>query len=528
MNSFVRTLAVPQRTSVDYRLFALLSMAAIWISSSISYGQTGDDALRFALRAPGFSTISMGMSGTGIAGVSDGSAFATNPAGLGWAKNSYVNVALSNLRTKDAGIFNSPNYSSSLDHDVSATGLGSLSYLGIIPTTRGAMVIGAAINQVSTFERGLLYDGENGFNSLTDYLMPLSNEFTLNTDADGTYPEFTRGLSLIAFETYAIDLDQDKLDAGSSVPFTPAVTAGTTRQSGVVSETGQMTEINVGGAIEVAPEVMFGASINVPFGTYSFFRELDESDIYNDNDGNNGTTDFDRLLFTERVTSDVVGINLSLGLSAKINPYATVGLSLQTPTHYSVDDSYSTVLATSFDNGDSFRYGGGSRDSGTGTFAYSINTPWKMGVGGAYEFAGARISADLEFVDWSQMEMDSDSYTFEFENQDISRGLDAVTNVRLGLSYDVSEKLELRGGYALYPDPHASTANSEGVSVDRERTFFSAGLGYTVKENIRVDFAWMNESFEDLYQVYTEVADAPYVSEDVTRNRFQFGISFGL
>jgi len=310
------------------------------------------------------------------------------------------------------------------------------------------------------------------------------------------------------------------------VPFTPAVTAGTTRQSGYVDETGRMTELNVGGAFEVAKDVMFGASINVPFGTYTFSRELIESDIYDDNNGSVGTTDFDRLRFNERVSSDVVGVNLRLGVTAVLQPNLTAGITMETPTHYSVEDSYSTVLATWFDNGDSFIYGGEDRDAGTGTFSYSIKTPWKIGLGGTYEIAGASISADVEYVDWSQMELDSDTYAFADENTTISRALDAVANTRLGVSYTVNEKLILRGGYALYPDPHSSSTNE--VAVDRDRTMISAGLGYHISSSIRADIAWMSESFEDVYQVYSEVTDAPYVVEEITRNRFQIGVSFGF
>ena len=509
-------------------LLAVIATALLWIASSSAFAQTGDDAYRFAKRAPGLTAYSMGLSGTGIAGVSDASALFTNPAGLAWADGSHFSGSLSGLRTLDKGAFSAPGSSTELENDVTASGLSNLSYLFKLPTVRGSMVVGAAFSQVSTFERSLLYDGDNSANSLTDYLMPLASEFTLQTDADGTYPEFDRTLSFMAFETYVIDLDQDKLDAGDSVPFTPAVTAGTLSQIGFVDETGRMSEFSVGAAMEVAKGVMFGVSLNVPFGNYTFNRELEEEDYTNANDGFNGTTDFDKIRFRENVQSDIAGVNMRFGVSTVTQSNVTVGLTVETPTYYSINDTYSTLLSTWFDKGHVFSYGGNDRDAGTGTFSYSIKTPWKIGLGGAFAVSGLRLAVDFDYVDWSQMELDSKGYEFIDENQAITRGLDATTNTRMSVSYTLNDKLEVMGGLAMYPDPHATSLEVNGSKVDRDRRFVSAGLGYKIGKSVKANVSWMGERFEDVYQVYTEVDNAPFVSEEVTRSRFQLGLTFGF
>ena len=497
------------------------------LSVSASQAQTGDDAYRFARKMPGVSAFSMGVAGTGIAGVSDGSAFVSNPAGLGWAKGSYFSGGLTMSRTQEDGTFKAPGSTSFLGNEVTNTSLGSMAYLFKVPTSRGSMVVGASFHQVSTFERSLLYGGENNANSLTDYLMPLSSEFTIRTDAEGDFPEFDRTLSFLAYETYAIDLDQGKLDAGDAVPFNPAVSAGTVSQNGFVDETGRMSELNFGGSVEVAPNVMVGASLTVPFGSYSFSREIEEADINDANDGFNGTTDFDYLRFNEQVSSDVVGAGLRFGVSALVNPELKLGLTIETPTYYSIDDKYSTILSTRFDNGDSFSYGGEDQDAGTGSFSYSVTSPWKLGVGGAYSVMGATFSADFELVDWSQMTMDSDSYAFNDENRAIKRGLNAVTNTRIGVSYDVTGSLVIRGGFATNVDPHASSSAGSS-SLNADRTYYSLGLGYKVGDTFRADLGWMVESFDDVYEVYNEVANAPFVTEEVSRSQFKLGVSFGL
>ena len=90
------------------------------------------------------------------------------------------------------------------------------------------------------------FDGDNGSNSVTDYFMPFSGEFELVDDGDGgVFPEFSRPLSFIAFETYAIDLDGGLLAAGENVPFLPAVSYGTVAQFGFVEDTGKMYEVKL-------------------------------------------------------------------------------------------------------------------------------------------------------------------------------------------------------------------------------------------------------------------------------------------
>ena len=64
--------------------------------------------------------------------------------------------------------------------------------------------------------------------------------------------------------------------------------------------------------------------------------------------------------------------------------------------------------------------------------------------------------------------------------------------------------------------------------VDRERQYFSLGLGYKISNTMRADVGWMQEQFDDVYSPYIEVANAPIVDEEVIRNRFQIGLTYRL
>ncbi len=507
--------------------FSGLTMALI--APENSRAQDGADALRFLQQLPGITATANGIAGAGIGGRTDASAFRTNPAGLAWNETSWFAASLSNQNVSDEAVFNAPGSSTRLEPDVSSTGLASLAYAYKVPTAQGRLVVGAGFNQTSSFDRSLFYDGTNNANSITDFFMPLPGEFELNEDADGVFPSFSRDLSFIAFETFGIDLSPELIDAGDPVPFLPAVSAGTVRQVGTVEEDGRMTELSFAGAVEAAKDVMIGVSINIPFGEYNFLREHTEEDFQNDNDGTGGTTDFSSLRFTEAFSSDFVGVNARFGLSALVAPGARIGLTVETPTYVSVEESFNTVLETTFDNGDFFSYGNGlTETAGSGDFDYTITSPWKIGVGGSYAVSGLTLLADVEWVDWSQLELDADGFSFDQENQDIQRTLDAVVNARLGAEYQV-EKLTLRGGFAIYPDPRESDSPlvpSDGV--DREQTYLSAGLGYAFSKEVSASISWMQGQFDDQFRPYTDVDGAPTVAEEVTTNRVMIGFTFGF
>ncbi|PIQ60912.1 MAG: hypothetical protein COV99_09900 [Bacteroidetes bacterium CG12_big_fil_rev_8_21_14_0_65_60_17] len=521
--------------SLRFRAPVLASVAvAAGLATSLliprgAAAQDGADALRFLQQLPGITATSNGIAGAGIGGRTDASAFRTNPAGLAWNDKSWFSASLSNQNVSDEAIFNAPGSTTRLEPDVSSTGLASLAYAYKVPTTQGRLVVGAGFNQTSSYDRSLFYDGTNNANSITDFFMPLPGEFELNEDADGVFPTFTRDLSFIAFETFGIDLSPELIDAGETVPFLPAVSAGTVRQLGAVEEDGRMTELSFAGAVEVSKDVMIGVSINIPFGEYDFLREHTEEDFQNDNDGTGGTTDFSSLRFTESFSSDFVGVNARFGLSALVAPGARIGLTIETPTYISVEESFNTVLETTFDNGDHFVYGDGlTETAGSGNFDYSITSPWKIGVGGSFDVSGLTLLADVEWMDWSQLELDADGFSFEQKNQEIRRSLDQVLNARFGAEYRI-DKLTLRGGMAVYPDPRDTDSPLANLDdVDRDRTYFSAGLGYAFSSDVSASISWIQGQFDDQFRPYTDVAGAPVVGEEVTTNRVLIGFTFGF
>lgn len=493
--------------------FALLAIQPV-------SAQSGEDALRFSRRQPLFTPGLAAGAGTGQAGLGSFSDLFQNPAGLALMDRSAFSFGLSTVSVTDDGIFRVGGSGNPMTDDVMKTRLGHLAWAYRVPTTQGSLVFAAGLARQASFDRQLGYQGENPVNSLTDYLMPVQGEFELLEDNQGIYPDFTRTLSFIGFETYAIDLDDAALAAGDPVPFKPAVRAGTVLQTGLVVEEGGMTDLSFGAAIEAAKGVMVGLSLSIPFGTYDYYRLHEEDDLYDDNDGSGSTTDFNSLRFIETYSSNLVGVNARAGVTAALMPGLRLGLSIETPTIYSVDEDYDTRLSTAFDNGDRFEYGDGAdEDAGRGTFQYEVISPWRMGLGLSFSAGDLTVSGDATLVDWSALELDSDTYSFLDENIATRESMETTVATRLGVSYRL-EDVTVKGGFGYDPDPRVRMP----TDLDRGRTYFGAGASYAINSQFAFELGWAMEQFDDEFLPYQEVDDAPVVAEKLNRHFVQFGL----
>ncbi|MFV1981516.1 MAG: OmpP1/FadL family transporter [Rhodothermia bacterium] len=521
----------PQGTDEAGRILLRLSVLAIamLIQVHVANGQSAEDAFRFAERFPGTGAKQLGMAGVSRAGMPDWTTVATNPAGLGWMKRTQVLGSLNTWSTLDASLYQVGSFNSSLDTESSYTRLGNAGYVYKAPVARGSMAFAIGYNQMNSFRRNLFFSGENGSNSITDFFLPLPGEFELVqedgddavpfTDDDFTTAVFTRPLSTVAFETFGIDLDQGLIESGSDVPFLPAVVRGTVSQTGEVFEEGGTEEFTISGAAEVSPNVMVGAGLNLAHGNYRFSRFFDEVDINNENDGSGITTDFESLRLNEALYSNMWGVNLRTGVSAAVTSQLRIGMTVETPTQYSVSEDFTMNLDTFFDNGDSFT------DRVNVLNDYTLTTPWRLGGGAALTLSMITISADAEFVDWSQLRLKSKTradFSFDDVNRGIRRDYNSVVNANIGAALKLGRKVTIRGGYAVQPDPRPTE------TLDRSKEFISAGIGFRFQRIFEIDLGWTNERFQDRYQPYVEVENAPIVTEDITRNRVALGLRFYL
>ena len=224
-------------------------------------------------------------------------------------------------------------------------------------------------------------------------------------------------------------------------------------------------------------------------------------------------------------TNRIAELARSAGVSLEAARDFRFGFTVETPTYYSISEDFATFLETRFDDGFVGSYGFEfDEDVGFGTFDYEILTPWRLGGGVAYKLGDLTLLADAEFIDWSQLELRSDDFSFFQENQDISQNLQQVVNTRFGAEFGLGDFV-VRGGFGFQPDPRDIRPDllSDANAVDRDKTFWSAGVSYVRHGKFAIDFGWSQERFDDRFVPYS-VSGAPVVEEEIVRNRGSVGV----
>ncbi len=525
---------------------ALLVLLGSWGfgAASPAAGQVLDDVIRYSQRLPAPSGPTTGTAGAGLmAGRAELGTLVGNPAGLGWMSNSMIGGDFAVQRARNNARFLTRSDNTTSARTASDYRLGRLGGAYVFDTEQGAAVIGAGFHQTNTYERGFEVEGTNGTSSITRTFLPGSTGFSYDPEADAL--GFDRAQSRIAFEAGAIAFSEDEFENGN-YPFFQAATPGSFGQAGFseqtleqendVFESGQMNELNFGGAVAVAPNVMVGGGFNIAFGSYRFERFYRETDLVTDNLPNDPyfveepdltLEGFKEMRFEERIDTELGGVNFRLGVSAELTEGLRSGLLIESPTWYTVKEVFGTRIETTFDCDNQ----GCSADgvpgfvSGSLTgneFEYTLRTPWRIGGGLQYTRSGLMVAADVEFVDWTQTSVDAENESFSQLNRDL-RKRNTTVNVSVGGEYTF-DQAAVRGGVAYRPDPESqSFPDIDGNSTDRDRLFLSAGVSYLPVDAFGLHLNWMQERFNDRASSYD---DGPSIRERLQRNRFVLGTTF--
>ena len=183
--------------------------------------------------------------------------------------------------------------------------------------------------------------------------------------------------------------------------------------------------------------------------------------------------------------------------------FARLGISVQTPTWYTLSDRYSSSLVNTSDKNEVYRY-----NSDVGQFDYALITPYRITSGVSFIIAKTLlVNADLDILDYRTARFSSTNYSFRTENQAIRNSFDRAYNYRFGAEYKYGP-LYLRGGYAWF-DPvmndlgnsYTDISTSGLVKIRAGRQNITGGLGYR-EESFYVDLGIVRSTTEDKYSVY--------------------------
>jgi hypothetical protein len=466
----------------------LLACLALLGSAGKSFAQNEVDALRYSRTDFGGTARTIGLGGANVALGGDAGSLTSNPAGLGLFRRSEITVS--------GGInfneINSTVYGSQASN--SRNNLNIPGFSAVFATRKADDEEGDW--RSSTF--GVGYTRLNNFNRRTFYQAtgPLENmkfgEYAAQrANAAGMIPEDLTGIAQLAYDTYLIDREDD------GYYFSPNLVASNPFQENI-EETGSQNQWDFSYGASFRDKLFLGASLGVATIRFKQTRTYLET---------NPATDITDLTLRDDLTTEGTGFNLKVGAIYRPSDALRLGVSVQTPTWYTLVDQYSTSLAVNFSQApeavaDPSQY----QTTPLGEYEYNLTTPLRATAGAAF-FIGKNgfITADVEYVDYAAAKLDAQD-PFQVENQNIKNLYDKAINYRLGAEARL-DIFRVRAGYALYGDPFQNSEENQA------KTFLTGGVGIR-QNNFFIDAALVYSKFNSVY--------SPYVNAEIDNQNSEF------
>lgn len=255
-------------------------------------------------------------------------------------------------------------------------------------------------------------------------------------------------------------------------------------------ESGSLYMYSGAAAIDLSPRLSVGAAINVFSGKDKFvysYQWIDQT-ISPSSGG-----------FTNQFDDDYIGISGKGGLLYRPNGRTTIGVTVETPTYWEVEQRYIE---------------GNYRD----VIKYNLIHPFKFGLGMAMRFNHLRMACEASYADWSQMEY-SDNPAMEQQVDSLGDLYRDVINLRLGVEYQFFKTgLALRGGLFSQPLPY-----DDKFIID-DNVGFTFGFGWLLDKTLLLEGAYVDGGFKRTYTAvnaeYTLASNKMAVAEDKYRRLF--------
>ena len=539
---------------------SILVSAAVLFGTA-AYAQSAIDAYRFSQPDMKGTARFMGMAGAFGALGGDLSTLSHNPGGIGVYRNSDVGFTL------DLDLQHAESNSQGMTVGTEQTKF-LLNNIGFVWTLK------LPSNTMPNFNIGFTYNKSTSFNRRYRGTINLSNSLS-NFDAALTTQD---GYS-VSDLAYDDNTNFDPYNAENGAPwlsvlgyntylFSPAgkgknpyyIGQWDSQTSGLgyfdVLESGAVDSYNIAFGGNIANVVSWGMDFDITHLNYNinpiWTEDLDNALVGNDEGG------FDRLQSTWKLNNlyncSGTGFNYKLGFIIKPVHEFRIGLSFETPTWYSLTETYSASL--------SYLYG---TDKGTGYTndgipAYdnmNFRTPWKFNIAAAAVLLNRLIlSAEYEWTGYSGMKFSQPNYwgwgggyppyddpyfppyddpwdpwyyssspagqtrfdpyisdsPFYEENQDIQTYYRHTNTFRIGAEFRVVPQFSIRAGYCFVSSPvKPNTSENNFIYTsgtmpnyrfDNTTNYVTAGLGYNIN-GFYVDLAYVYKHMSSQYHAYS-------------------------
>ncbi|MFH1118993.1 MAG: hypothetical protein V1775_04165 [Bacteroidota bacterium] len=441
------------------------------------------DALRYSRLNNSGTARFVAMGGAFGALGADFTSLSYNPAGIGLYKSSEISITPSLAIGRTEATFNG-TFRDDSKYTVNLGSFGIVMATNISARNQQTMwkdvQFGFGINRMANYNSHILIEGTNDESSyLTPYVNLDSPENAIGI-APGDLNGFSNGLA------YDVDLLFLRNAADSATwNYQIDQPIGIRNQRKSIETKGALNEMVFTIGANYADRLYLGATLGVPFIKYS------ETSVYTETDEEGIINYFKSFSRTDNLEASGTGLNFKFGIIFRAADWLRLGGALHTPTFYTgMAENYNTVFRSNFDNGSSK-----TARSREAFYEYELTTPMRAigSIGFVIGKAGV-ISADYEYVDYSNSRLRAIDYDFSNENEAINISYLEANNLRLGTEWRFGS-LNLRGGYNISDNPYR-------FGTDATNSSYSFGLGIREKRFF-IDFAWVHSNMDDEYYLYS-------------------------
>jgi long-subunit fatty acid transport protein len=479
------------------KLQALIGLLALLSCTPLAHAQNEVDAIRYAYQGTPGTARSLGMGGAFGAVGSDISCASINPAGLGLYRRGEVQLGFSMLNANSTTAFNGQNTAGAKDKF-------SIQNIGYVSSKVGSDDVyfinyAYTYNRSTNFNQQFVVSGDAPKGSILDFFVAQANGNQF--DSLGVYYPFSTGL---AWSTFGIDTVPGTVDL-----FRAPYNGGNVQQRKMVDRGGFMGESAFSASLNLGGELFLGGTLGIVRARYTEGSTLTESFA--------AGQDISSLEFKEKLDASGLGFLLRFGFIARVNDNLRVGASYQSKTNLSFNEDYTTSMTTMIN----LRQWTDTSSLNNNT--YIITLPSKLTANAAYILGeNGVISADYSFTNMSRIRMSSDTsdgYSYEVENDVISKIYRGVHEARVGMEFRVLELWRLRAGLAYQLSPF-----TPGYGNSQASTTYSFGGGFR-KERFFADLALLiNQRNENYYMYDPNYAGFANVKNSFFRSVFSIGL----
>ncbi len=452
-----------------------LSTLVLALIAICTFAQNEDDALKFSQFLPSGTARYTAMGGAFGALGADLSVMATNPAGTGIYRKSTVGVSTAWSYHNTKSMFN--------DAKKEATELSfQLSNLGFVVVNSLSnnsnwknFNFGFAYNHMNDYNRAISIKGDNNSSSLLDFQTDALNNGLISENDNAYYKADAVYFDTVS-NTYINDYQLPQPDGSYGTEQAHQVKTG-----GYAGE----YDFNISGNFR---DFLFvGATVgiqNIRYEQVTYHSETPKKDIA-----------LHSFNSTDYMYANGNGFNFKLGMMLKITHLVRIGAAIHTPTIYNFNNDYWTDVNATVEYTDGIYDNTGK--SPRGYYNWKFSSPARYMLSSAVVLSRlAIISGEVEYIDYSTMNMSASDYFFEEENSNIKSKYKGAFNAKLGVEFRLWI-LSLRAGAGYFDSPYKSTnTNSEAYKL-----LLSGGVGINAG-NLYFDATYQYVSSSEYYYMY--------------------------